>query len=1028
MAVTAPPLRRSRSWRRSGRGATAACLLLTRLGHPAFAALAALPEREATVSDASLPSSAHLLGPLATPLHATADALPERGAAVGDASLPSSTRALGQLGMPLHQSSLFCFTLVMPSSFEAPLLAAHRAHGVGIFDCDGHMVFSNVSAKRLFGDAASQVRFSVIHGSLASRRGPENSYLNAGNFVKVWDMVIKQDLFRQYDWTLKVDVDAILVPRALRGLLSMHCLPPDCGPLYLRDSSGHLGLHGPIEVLSQAAMKYFAATSDNCGRQIDFYGKTEAEYLSMCLDSLKIKAELETNLLRSGGLDAGDGPECDKVHAAFHPFKSWAASLRCLEETGRRSTSGVSRQPLGSSAAGEIVAQPSLFCISVVLPKSYEAILVAEQYVQGVGIFDCDEYMLFSNVSRDALFAPGVTPGRWPAGGPALTVMPGNLEVPRGGKSLTALNSGVFIKVWHRIFQDGQYKAHDWSLKFDPDVVFVPGQLRQMLSSHCPSGGGKPCGVMYLSDSGHLLHGPVEALTRGAMEVYARGAERCAQEVDYREKGEGWYLSLCLQLLGVAAVQEPGLLSDDFDDEATPACNARHAAFHPFKMWEDYLACLEQAGYYVGRHVASQDAWALPSPLMKPSLFCWTLVQASGPEPRLLQRQHAEGVGIFSCDGHLVISNASSEDVFGPLTSISIALIDADLFTPRGGQYYTALNSPVFIKAWSQVFHDGRFREHDWTLKLDCDAVIVPQRLRQVLQRHCHDESCGPKFLSNFGWDLHGPVEVINRRGMEVYAHDVDRCVSEVDFSDKGEDWYLGLCMALLEVPSEEEASLLSDWHFDGGAASPCDTLHAAFHPFKLWDDHMACLCQTGYSTAACRTFLLATSTSTSTSTTRTTTSTSTSRTTTTAMTSTTTTRDAHSYFVLRDRFGDGGHRHRGPYGGKGPHGGALRGWLHLPHAADFGGGVPIAVCVGLAGTVVGLGLGLVAVWGSRKLRSRRLFDEPMAAALRPTSLSEPAEVRVMESGQSMDSCTSCTSQEALIGPSASGRRGLPAE
>merc|ERR1719281_643386 len=117
---------------------------------------------------------------------------------------------------------------------------------------------------------------------------------------------------------------------------------------------------------------------------------------------------------------------------------------------------------------------------------------------------------------------------------------------------------------------------------------------------------------------------------------------------------------------------------------------------------------------------------------------------------------------------------------------------------------------------------------------------------------------------------------------MEAYAKGADHCATQVDYSDKGEDWYLGLCMALLHVPGEEEPSLLSDWHDDavreGSTATPCDTLHAAFHPYKLWDDHMECLCQSGYDTPNCRTLLLATTTVTSTTraTTRTSTGTST--------------------------------------------------------------------------------------------------------------------------------------------------------
>merc|ERR1712050_462936 len=91
---------------------------------------------------------------------------------------------------------------------------------------------------------------------------------------------------------------------------------------------------------------------------------------------------------------------------------------------------------------------------------------------------------------------------------------------------------------------------------------------------------------------------------------------------------------------------------------------------------------------------------------------------------------------------------------------------------------------------------------------------------------------CGPRYLANFGHDLHGPVEVLSRKAMEIYSKGARRCATEVDYSDKGEDWYLGLCLDLLEIPAEEEPRLLSDWHTEFNA---CDTIHAVFHPFKTW-------------------------------------------------------------------------------------------------------------------------------------------------------------------------------------------------
>jgi len=537
-----------------------------------------------------------------------------------------------------------------------------------------------------------------------------------------------------------------------------------------------------------------------------------------------------------------------------------------------------------------------------------------------------------------------------------------------------------------------------------------------------------------VENSGRFLRGPVEALSRAAVERYAAGADQCIKGLDYSDKGEDQYLSLCMHLLKVPAVRLPEMLSDlDFNSMSSPECNSRHAVFHPFKLWDDYMGCMAQSGYILTAPATARDRWTLASGPRSPSIFCWALVQSFGPELSLLQQEQKAGVGIFSCDDHLVISNVSLTDAFGGADAAPrLATINVNMFTPRGGKYMTALNSPVFIKAWHAVFDDGHFRNHEWTMKLDADAVFVSNRVRLLLQRHCSDSECRPKYLLNFGGDVHGPIEVLSRKAMEFYAQGEQRCVKEVDYSDKGEDWYLGLCMELLNIPGEEEPSLLSDWHTDLGEPSACDTLHATFHPFKTWDYYNKCLCQTGYLTPACSRMMMPTTTSTSTtstvtSTTWTTTSTtatstttitttSTTRTTlppntttvTAAPTTTTTTTTEHRKQILI--VGSQGHkgsratdhdlRGHGTGHGMQPE---LPGWPAL--ALENSSGPQLAAAIGVLGVVLGVAIGLLVAWGYRKIRARRL--EALVPEAVPTSMSEPSEVRLMETGMSLESGTS---------------------
>lgn len=83
-----------------------------------------------------------------------------------------------------------------------------------------------------------------------------------------------------------------------------------------------------------------------------------------------------------------------------------------------------------------------------------------------------------------------------------------------------------------------------------------------------------------------------------------------------------------------------------------------------------------------------------------------------------------------------------------------------------------------------------------------------------------------------------------------------------------------------------------------------------------------------------------------------------------------------------------------------------------MTRALEFGGGLPVAMGIALAGVCFGIMIGLLVAWACRNIRQCRkakLVPTPM-----PTSLCEPAEVRVVESTTS--SIESGTSMEALLG------------
>eukprot|EP00413_Alexandrium_margalefii_P047694 CAMPEP_0204597770 /NCGR_PEP_ID=MMETSP0661-20131031/53976_1 /ASSEMBLY_ACC=CAM_ASM_000606 /TAXON_ID=109239 /ORGANISM="Alexandrium margalefi, Strain AMGDE01CS-322" /LENGTH=475 /DNA_ID=CAMNT_0051608469 /DNA_START=34 /DNA_END=1461 /DNA_ORIENTATION=+ len=300
----------------------------------------------------------------------------------------------------------------------------------------------------------------------------------------------------------------------------------------------------------------------------------------------------------SGSEGQGDGAEVPRGGQVRSP----SALAACEAPLGRRLGSEA-EWPAAPAVGGP--AHPRMFCFAVVSPGTYEPELVALQYQQGSGIFGCDDYTIVSNVSAAVLFKDPHASGRI-----RVSVVEANLwaqlkrgppgwdpSSPNPGRPAKHLvNAPIFVKVWDTIFSDGMFMDYDWTLKLDADTFIVPARLRTLLGFVTQL----PSSPLYLQNTdadmyGNFLHGPVEALSKAAMEVYRTGAERCKKEVDYSDKGEDWYLGLCLQHLGVQGSKELRLLNDAYMWGSHHAeCDAPFAAFHPFKSAEAWDRCLKQ--------------------------------------------------------------------------------------------------------------------------------------------------------------------------------------------------------------------------------------------------------------------------------------------------------------------------------------------------------------------------------------------------------------------------------------------------
>uniref|UniRef100_A0A7S0FYJ6 Hexosyltransferase n=1 Tax=Pyrodinium bahamense TaxID=73915 RepID=A0A7S0FYJ6_9DINO len=273
---------------------------------------------------------------------------------------------------------------------------------------------------------------------------------------------------------------------------------------------------------------------------------------------------------------------------------------------------------------------------------------------------------------------------------------------------------------------------------------------------------------------------------------------------------------------------------------------------------------------------AQQEEKQVAQRLAGPSLFCFAVVAPGTSEPEMVAMQYLQGSGIFGCDGYRVVSNVSAEMLFSkaslhlpddisahlPFDRIPVSVVNISIWVKlqqsppfwdpatnawKQGDKHLA-NAPVFVEAWDKIFSGGEYSKYDWTVKLDVDAFPVPQRIRAMLRDHTKHPSWN-MYMQNtaadrYGNFLHGPIEVLSKAAMDAYSDGAGRCKREVYFRDKGEDWYLSLCLQRLGIPGIRELRLLDDAYTVASTHVNCDTSYATFHPLKDLDNWNRCLRQ----------------------------------------------------------------------------------------------------------------------------------------------------------------------------------------
>lgn len=232
------------------------------------------------------------------------------------------------------------------------------------------------------------------------------------------------------------------------------------------------------------------------------------------------------------------------------------------------------------------------------------------------------------------------------------------------------------------------------------------------------------------------------------------------------------------------------------------------------------------------------DKPCTPSKWGKPSLFCFSVFRSTGYELDLVKALLAKNVGIFGCDQFAVLS-----DKILPLSKGVHSLQIPPCETVGVSKDGTAANTLIFMKAWTVIYEDMRWRAHDWVIKADPDAVLLPDRLRTHLKPHTGKNV----FVKNCmkytgpGWPMmFGSLEAFAYKAMEAYFKDGHICKDTMDWQAWGEDLFMGNCLEQkLGVSAVYDGGLIGDNVCKGANCADGNT--AAYHPFKSAEKWFKC-------------------------------------------------------------------------------------------------------------------------------------------------------------------------------------------
>lgn len=258
-------------------------------------------------------------------------------------------------------------------------------------------------------------------------------------------------------------------------------------------------------------------------------------------------------------------------------------------------------QQVAPAPAAATTGAVSLYCVEMTCPFGGELELVKNQFSKHKSIFLCEGHDVFSNESIE--IGPGYMS----------QATGGTMVVEHGGKWGTVMNTDVFVRFWQAVGRVGTYNNHDWTVKADPDAMFMPQRLRDLVTCgpECNLPGGTlpvPGGPVFFNNCKWGMHGGMEVMSLEGIQLFITGMGQCesirlaamdinqppGQRARDHAFGEDQYLRRCLRHVGVHQVEEEPILLSELRACGQPYptdCKGVRVAFHAMKTVEDWNYC-----------------------------------------------------------------------------------------------------------------------------------------------------------------------------------------------------------------------------------------------------------------------------------------------------------------------------------------------------------------------------------------------------------------------------------------------------